>query len=181
MWGCFCDSLRPDMELSTSEQIFAFLREVGERLPGPAEIFVFGGSALLLVGGRRNTADFDFTLRAQNEEACRAVISAVAAEFNFDAEENLPSGFMSLPDGADERHQLIGQFGQLTAYVFDPYSMAVMKVDRAFPSDIEDIHFLIKSGRIELAFLERSIEDVVQHHDEPLKLRRNFENLIRSL
>jgi hypothetical protein len=71
------------MELSTSEQIFAFLREVGERLPGPAEIFVFGGSALLLVGGRRNTADFDFTLRAQNEEACRAVISAVAVGLSW--------------------------------------------------------------------------------------------------
>ncbi len=169
------------MELSTPEQIEAFLQAVGEQLPAAADIYIFGGSALLLIGGSRNTADLDFTLRAASIDACRAVIEAVANELDLDAEENAPADFMPLPTGSDQRHRYIGQYGALTAFIFDPYSMAVMKVDRAFASDIEDVLFLIKSGQVTVELLAASIEDVARRYDEPLRLRRNFETLKRAL
>jgi hypothetical protein len=169
------------MELSAPEQVEAFLQAVGDRLPVAADIYIYGGSALLLIGGHRNTADLDFTLRAALVDECRAVIQAVANDLNLDAEENAPVDFMPLPTGSDQRHLLIGRYGALTAYVFDPYSMAVMKIDRAFASDFEDVHFLIKSGQVTLDRLAESIEDVARRYDEPIKLRRNFAELKRGL
>jgi hypothetical protein len=139
------------MELVTIDEILLFLETVGQRLPVPATIFVYRGSGLLLLGGRRNTADLDFTLDSPVTDLCRPVISAVAAELGLDVEENAPAGFMPMPAGADSRHRLIGRYGLLTAYVLDPYSLAVMKVERAFPSDIEDVLFLLRHGQIKLA------------------------------
>ncbi len=88
---------------------------------------------------------------------------------------------MPLPAGFETRHRYLGQYGALTAYLFDPYSMAVMKIDRAFETDMEDVHFLVRSGTIDLAFLEHCIEDVAQRYDEPRKLRSNFREMKRGL
>jgi len=41
------------MELSNPEQLTRFFEELGRRYSQPAEIYLFGGSALLLIGGRR--------------------------------------------------------------------------------------------------------------------------------
>jgi hypothetical protein len=147
----------------------------------PATIFIFGGSALLLIGRRRNTADVDFTLESPVVELCRPVINTVAAELSLEVEEKSPAGFMPMPAGADARHRLIGRYSLLTAYVLDPYSMAVMKVDRAFPSDMEDVQFLLENGHIKLGLLERSIEEVAQRYAESVRLRRNFEALKSTL
>jgi hypothetical protein len=65
--------------------------------------------------------------------------------------------------------------------MFDPYSMAVMKIDRAFDSDMEDVVFLLRTERINLTALEGHIDDVAKRYDEPIKLRRNFEELKRNL
>ena len=88
---------------------------------------------------------------------------------------------MPLPAGVETRHRPLGQYGRLTAYLFDPYSIAVMKVDRAFETDIQDVHFLIQSGIVDLACLEHCVEDVAQRYDEPRKLRRNFQEMKRGL
>jgi hypothetical protein len=73
------------------------------------------------------------------------------------------------------------QLTQFLAYLFDPYSMAVMKIDRAFETDIEDVAFLLAAGRIDLKTLEGMIEEVAGRYDEPVKLRRNFDAFKRSL
>jgi hypothetical protein len=46
---------------------------------------------------------------------------------------------------------------------------------------MEDVHFLIRSGTIDLPFLEQCIEDVAQRYDEPRKLRGNFQEMKRGL
>jgi hypothetical protein len=169
------------MDLSAPDQILKFLAVVGERLQSPAEIYIYGGGALLLIGARRNTVDVDFALRAVSAEHCRSVIRAVAAELRIDAEENVPDGFMPLPTGADQRHRWIGQYGLLAAYILDPYSMAVMKLDRAFPTDIEDVVFLLRNGHVSLQQLEECVADVARRYDEPLKLQRHLAELKRGL
>lgn len=169
------------MKRATPDRIIEFLARLGARLTVPTELFVFGGSALLLAGGRRNTADLDYTLQSEALDFCRQVIAVVAAELKLDAEESVPSEFMPLPPGADTRHELIGRFGQLTAYLLDPYSIAAMKINRAFPSDIEDVQFLVEAGRVDLETLGRYIEDIARRYDEPLNLRRNFAEFHRLL
>ena len=169
------------VELSGPDQLRRFFARLGERIDQPAELFVFGGSALILSGSRRNTGDIDFTLNADEPAELRATLAALAAELDLDLEESVPAEFMPLPAGADERHLPIDRFGNLMIYVFDPYSMAVMKIDRAFPTDFQDVRFLLSAGLITLDFLAQCVEDVAARYDEPLKLRRNFEELKRTL
>ena len=162
------------MELTTSDQIWQFLVRLGETLTEPAELYVFGGSALLLVGGRRNTADIDYSLRSNTLDVCRQIIAQVAAELQVDVEESEPSEFLPLAPGADARNELLGRFGQLTAYILDPYSIAAMKIDRAFPSDMQDVRTLVSLGKIDLPRLGLYIKDIARRYDEPIRLRRNF-------
>jgi hypothetical protein len=99
----------------------------------------------------------------------------------LDLEESIPSEFMPLPAGANERHRLIGQYGSIQVYVFDLYSIALMKIDRAFETDIQDVQFLIKTGQIELGFLERCLDDVARRYTEGKTLRQNFQELRKKL
>ncbi len=56
-----------------------------------------------------------------------------------------------------------------------------MKIDRAFQTDMQDVRFLLDSGHIDLKYLKRCVEDVAQHYDEPVRLRRNFAEMKRGL
>jgi hypothetical protein len=166
--------------LSQPEQLHQFFTRLGERYLHPATIYLFGGSALVWLGGGRPTVDLDVSLAAPNAQLRRAVAEA-AAEAGLDVEESSPSGFMPLPSGYEGRHRLLGQFGQVAVYVFDPYSIAVMKLDRAFESDLEDVRFLLAAGHIDLETLARCLDDVARRYDEPLKLRRQFDEFRRTL
>jgi hypothetical protein len=87
---------------------------------------------LLWLGSQRQTVDIDFTLLTVSVEALRQTVAAVADELALDVEEFAPAEFMPLPTGFETRHQFIGRHGTIEAFLFDPYSMAVMKIDRAF-------------------------------------------------
>jgi hypothetical protein len=167
------------LELATPDQILQFLTRLGEALSVPAELYVFGGSALLLVGGHRNTADIDYALRSETLDQCRQTIAKVAVELDIDVEESEPSEFLPLAPGAESRNELLGQFGQLTAYILDPYSIAAMKFDRAFPSDMQDVRSLVTLQTIDLSHLALYISDIARRYDEPIRLQRNFEEFRR--
>lgn len=169
------------MEITSPTQLHDFLSKLGERCPFPAEIYLFGGSAVLLMGGARYTDDVDYTLNASAASTLRPMIEALADEMGLDLEESIPADFMPLPDGAEGRHVLIGRYARLTAYIFDPYSIAVMKIDRAFQTDMQDVRFLIHNGHIQLEVLEQYVADVARRYDEPIKLRKNFEEMKRGL
>jgi len=133
------------------------------------------------MGGVRHTGDVDFTIHTSDDNAFRKIIQSLANENDIDAEESAPSEFMPIPSESESRHQLLGRYGQLTAYIFDPYSIALMKIDRAFERDLDDVYFLIRNGYIQIDLLEKYLNDVVQRYDEPIKLRKNFEEMKRGL
>ena len=95
------------MDITRPDQIHNFLRELGKRCSSPSEIYLFGGSAVLLIGGARHTGDIDFTLNEANAETIRKIIKEVAHEQGLDLEESVPSEFMPLPLGAESRHRQI--------------------------------------------------------------------------
>src|SRR3989304_4231616 len=107
-------------QLVTSDQLQDFLTRLGQACSHPAQLYLFGGSALLLMGGQRRTADVDFTVGKLHSDELRQAMERVAGEMEFDVEESVPDEFMPLPSGVAARHQLIGRFGNLEAYVFDP-------------------------------------------------------------
>ena len=56
-----------------------------------------------------------------------------------------------------------------------------MKIDRAFERDLDDVYFLIRNGYIQIDLLEKYLDEVAQRYDEPIKLRKNFEEMKRGL
>jgi hypothetical protein len=57
--------------------------------------------------------------------------------------------FVPLPANAHQRRRRVGRYGQLTVYVFDPYSIALSKIARGFEADLDDVMFLLHEGIIE--------------------------------
>jgi len=91
------------MEITHSSQLHKFLSMLGERCTFSANIYIFGGSAILLIGGARHTGDLDFTIHSADDNAFRDILQSLANENGIDAEESIPSEFMPLPSSLSER------------------------------------------------------------------------------
>ena len=109
------------------------------------------------------------------------VIAQVADEMNLDVEAVPYQEMIPLPVGFAERHIPIGEFGSLKVYVFDPYSMALGKLDRGSESDLQDIVFMIHRKLIELIELEKIVQAAIPLAQEfdltPRQMRQNLETV----
>ncbi len=145
------ESTTPSPRRLSDADIRAFLTRLGERADRPAALYLLGGSALILLGSPRPTVDLDYVgsdLPTQMNEL-QNVIQQVADEMRIEVEALPFQEFIPLPQDAERRHIKIGEFDKLTVYVFDPYSIALSKIERGFESDLEDVVFLIRHKRIE--------------------------------
>jgi hypothetical protein len=171
----------------TATNLKLFLQCLGERCPGPATLYLLGGSALCLLGSPRVTLDVDYTAEVAEEDTARfqAVLTELAAEMGLDLEDVPLAEFIPLPPEAWERRQTVGQFGQLQVYIFDPYSIALSKIARGFEADIEDVAFMLDEGVVEFDELERLFEEVLPKAAEadivPQEFRSYFEELRRRV
>lgn len=141
------------------QRLREFLDIVGDRAGASAVLILLGGSGLSLLGNRRPTLDLDFDGEEFDGGEFRALLEQVAAELHIELEAVPLHRFIPLPPGADNRHVPIGTFGNLRAFVFDPYSIALSKLDRGFDSDIEDVVFLLRQGFVTLGVLDSMIVD----------------------
>ena len=148
----------------TKVDIEAFLHRLGGRLANQTTFYLIGGSALLLLGNQRATLDIDYvgTDYPLATDILAATVQAVATEMTIEVEPVPIGEFIPLPDGFEARHDLIGHFGQLSVYLFDPYSIAISKLDRGFGFDLQDVYFLIDKGFITFAQLEQYAEGVLK-------------------
>lgn len=135
-------------------QITEFLDVVGSRVTTPAVLVLLGGGALSLLGNSRPTLDLDFEGEEKAADELRMLMEKVALELQVEIDAVPFQRFIPIPTGANERHVSIGRFGNLQVLVFDPYSIALSKLDRGFESDIEDIVFLLRRGHIDFAQLD---------------------------
>ena len=129
--------------IATTE-ILDFLKRLGERYVRPATLFLMGGSAMCLLGNPRRTLDIDYIAETPPAEAdeLRAAIETLASELKLEIEAVPLGEFIPLPDDASARHRLVGQFGELTVYVYDLYSIALSKVARGFETDLQSVSVL---------------------------------------
>ena len=74
------------MQISRPEQLTEFLTQLGRRFPHAAAIYIFGGSAIVWLGGPRHTGDIDYTA-APPSAALRQAIAQTAAELGLDLED----------------------------------------------------------------------------------------------
>jgi hypothetical protein len=151
------------MEPVTPDTLLTLLARLGERCEQETRLYLLGGSALRLLGSPRETLDVDYAAEAPPETASvfRETLAQLADEFHLDLEEVPLAEFVPLPPLAHERHRLIGRFGLLEVYLFDPYSIALSKIARGFEPDLEDVLFLLRSGAIEFAALEQHFHAVL--------------------
>ncbi|MBU4225349.1 MAG: hypothetical protein KKC71_05965 [Chloroflexi bacterium] len=138
-----------------SEQIRAFLDALGKRYPYEAQLYLLSGSALCLLGSPRPTLDVDYIGNDLNKDGLGQVMEEIAREMGLDVEAVPIDRFMPVPSGGRERSLHIGAFGKVEVYIFDPYSIALSKIDRGFDTDIDDVVFLLQRGLIDLEELER--------------------------
>lgn len=132
----------------SAESLSRLFAAVGARLAEPANLYVLGGGALVLLGSPRRTRDLDVVgsdLPArQPSSPLQTVLEQVAQEMKIGVDPIPFDEFIPLPSDAEMRHRPVGQYGKLTVYVFDPYSIALSKIERGFKTDIEDVVFMLR-------------------------------------
>lgn len=169
----------------TVSQIHALLNEVGNRYPYPASLILLGGSALCLLGSTRPTLDIDYVGDDLHKDELQHKIDEVAQEMQLDVEAVPIEGFIPLPADAQERTVTVGDFGNLTVSILDPYSIALSKLDRGFDSDIEDIVFLVEQKLVDLEQLKAIVHDALPHAQEfalnPKTMFEHFSEVQRQL
>jgi len=170
------------MESITSQALRQFFERLGESLTAPADFYLLGGSALCLLGSTRETLDVDYSIEDASPET-EAVLRKLAIELKLDL-ESVPLGeFIPLPPHADQRHRLVGQFGNASVYIFDLYSIALSKIARGFEADLEDVKFLLDQNLIGWNILETHFQAVLPRAKntdiDPNEFREYFETLRR--
>jgi hypothetical protein len=175
------------MEPVTAAAIQELIQQLAERYGDAGTLYLLGGSALCMLGSPRETRDVDYTFEVAPEATprFRAALAEVAAELRLDL-ENVPiAEFIPLPPEAAERRRPLGRHRQLDVYIFDPYTIALSKIARGFEADIEDVEFLLRTGVIEFAELERLFGAILpkapQADIDPKEFRAYFEEIRRRV
>jgi hypothetical protein len=161
-----------------------FLARLGSRYPKQATLYLLGGSALILLGSSRDTLDIDYVGNDMQKDDLQILIEEIAAELGLEAEPVPIERFIPLPEGNEQRKIHIGQFGNVDAYIIDPYSIALSKVDRGFETDLEDLIFLIQHNQINVEELEQIIKKSLSHagkFDFHPEILAHFEDLKKQL
>lgn len=175
------------MEPITAVALQDLMRGLGERCSQPATLYLLGGSALCLLGSPRQTLDLDYIAETSPETGheFKEILVDLAASLELDVEEVPIGEFIPLPESAAERRRLVGRFGQIIVYIFDPYTIALSKIARGFESDLEDVMFLLQAGVIQYAELEQHFHEVLPraaHFEiDPKDFRAYFAEIRRQM
>lgn len=173
------------MAAITVTQIHALLTEVGRRYPLPATLTLLGGCALCLLGSTRPTLDIDYVGHDSHKNELQQVIDLVAQEMQMEVEAVPIDGFIPLPSDSLQRQLPAGNFGSISVYILDPYSIALSKIDRGLDSDLADVVFLIRQGFITLKQLEVVVQSALPHAKEfsmnPTTMQEHIEDVKHQL
>jgi len=110
--------------------------------------------------------DIDYVGDDLRKNDLQRVIDEVAEELQIVIDAVPIEQFVPVPRGSDNRRMLIGQFGQITVYVLDPYTIALSKLDRGLDTDIDDVVFLIRHNLITFQQLEEVVQNAQKRANE---------------
>ena len=136
-------------------------------------------------GLRQQTLDINigFEVDDRDHSAFVEAVRDLKEQLSLNIEEASPADFIPLPSGYRERSPFIGRYGQLDVFHFDLYSTAISKIERGTESDFDDVHSLLRNGRIEFAVLAGYFEEIMPRYAvesikrDPVEYRRKFEIL----
>ena len=167
------------------QRIERFLRYLGRRFQGAGRIYLVGGTTMVYEGFRNQTLDIDLTfeLRAEDHALFIQVVRELKEELNLNVEEASPGDFIPLPSGYEDRCQFLGRYGNLDVFHFDPYSMALSKIERGTEEDFSDVLALMEHNWIQIETLEGYFQDILPRYaTESLKGdSREFQRKFQAL
>ena len=134
-----------------------FFEQVAHELEKPANLFTYGGTAMIYLGEPgRVTLDVDVHTAGQTE--VRTALERVAESNGVKVDDFDPDAFVFIPPELLKPATQYRQFGNLTVYVVDPHRIAVDKLDRAAKNDIKDVQWLLENGLIQVSRMQSCIE-----------------------
>jgi hypothetical protein len=172
------------MKNISKQNIQEFLERLGNRYPHKTTLNLLGGSAMILLGSTRDTLDIDYVGDDIQKDDFQILLEETANELELETEPVPIDRFIPLPEGNEKRKILIGEYGNISVYIIDPYSIALSKLDRGFDADIEDITFLIEHNQINIEQLEKILENGLSHarkFDFHPEILAHFEDLKKRL
>ncbi len=105
------------------------------------------------------------------------------AALSLNIEEASPAHFIPLPRGYEQRAVFLGRYGRLEVFHFDPYSMALSKIERGTAEDFSDVLALLGEGRLEMVELRQAFQGIPPRvpaeslKADPVEFERKFQAL----
>lgn len=165
------------------------MRAVGRRFRGQtARVHLVGGGCLVHEGIKAATVDIDVDVRetpAADHEKLMTALQETKRELQMSIEEASPADFIPLPRGARERARFLARHGRVDFFLYDPYSMALAKIDRGQERDFEDVLAMLHAELIAWDQLEERFAEILPRvgveslRGDPERFARHFEALRR--
>lgn len=102
----------------------------------------------MLEGWRESTIDIDVRFEPDSDLALQT-IKELKEGLDVNVELASPLDFLPPLPGWQDRSPFRFREGNLEVFDFDPYSQALSKLERGFELDLEDVHNMVRSGRVE--------------------------------
>lgn len=137
----------------------SFLSQVDDHLSGEVELHCFGGFVVtILYGLARNTADVD-VLPATNRSTRQDLIILAGKGSKLHRKYGIYLDFVtiaSVPEDYDQRltEMFPGTFKYLRLLAFDPYDLALAKLERNIQRDRDDVKYLAQTIPFDLEVLK---------------------------
>ncbi len=130
-------------------KILGLIRELGRLATGAGNVYLVGGSSIVLLdGGRDSTIDVDLKLDPEPPGIFEA-IATLKNSLDLNIELSAPDQFIPPLPGWRERSRLIETVGSVGFFHYDFYSQALAKLERSHDRDLRDVQHLIESGLID--------------------------------
>ena len=171
----------------TQERIRTLLEALGRDFQHPARLYLTGGEGMVWRGLRGSTKDVDiaYEVDPRHHDAWIRCLQKLKESLRVSIEEAGPGDFIPLPPGHESRASHVGRFGAIDAYLFDPYSVALSKLERGHVQDLADVRELLGGGVVLAAELRRLCEAILPAYrtrslrSDPARLLANLEKVLR--
>jgi len=144
--------------LADAELIQRFLHELASvAVTEDAAVYLTGGATAVLLGWRSSTVDADILIVPELDALYRE-LPRLKEALRINVEIASPAHFIPELPRWQSRSLLIERRGRVSFYHYDPYSLALAKIERGHPKDRGDVAELLARGFV-----------------DPLRLREMFD------
>ena len=146
----------------TKVDIEKFLTALGKAYRKQGRIYLAGGAALVHMGLRSgSTLDIDVVIETTNEDEMVTAIRRLVEQMQINIEFASPADFIPVPAQWMEHSRYIGRYGQIDAFYYDFYSLALSKISRGSDRDLIDVKLLVQQQLITLEELDAAYKEVL--------------------